>query len=418
MGAVETQSKAEKWSSRNCFEELDTSAELNTNAGKTGQDRTQEELNKFAKENLSPACGYNSFESCTVKDLALLENSSNIKVPALDVAIADVDDELRVSKDASGDAFVAMLHGNDPHWLVCALLLGFDLQRLCPGRQRILLIDKACPWSKGEASQALSCFWSLQREAFKCLPKATKTQRHNRVFNKLRVLNLDVRRALFLDLDILVRSSRIEELFDVPAPAGMLHGAVWLETTLTHGEVISPATFQSKSVASCPWPDFCINAGVLRLDPPISPRERGRICEKLLSKAASIPKSHATWLPEQYFLVQELKGPWRHVGNKYNWEVGPATVIDRWQVYHPVSCEWSNVAVDDVVIFHFSGNDVEPYNYMDLQAAEAEDALQERFRWRDGHLAMARDASLQWECPTTEVSVCHPWSLYIPTVKS
>lgn len=295
-----------------------------------------------------------------------------------------------------GDAFVAMLHGTDPHWLVCALLLGYDLQRLCPSRERILLIDKASPWSEGDAAQALACFWSLKRDVFKCMPKATKTQRHNLVFNKIRVLSLDVCRTVFLDLDILVRSSKIEELFDVPAPAGKLHGAAYLENAMTHGDIIDKSAFECDP-EWWPWSDFCINTGVLRLDPPQLPRDRKRICDELLEKAAKIPESQATYLPEQYFLVQELKGPWRHVGNKYNWEVGPSSVIDGRSVYHcSKSCgEWADCDISDVVIFHFSGNDVEPYNYLDLQPADALVALQERFRWRDGRDAVAT-AVIEW----------------------
>ena len=85
----------------------------------------------------------------------------------------------------------------------------------------------------------------MKRDVFKCMPKATKTQRHNLVFNKIRVLSLDVRRTVFLDLDILVRSSKIEELFDVPAPAGKLHSAAYLENAIAQ----TSATSQEEAVA-------------------------------------------------------------------------------------------------------------------------------------------------------------------------
>merc|ERR1712129_543452 len=89
-----------------------------------------------------------------------------------------------------------------------------------------------------------------------------------------------------------------------------------------------------------------------------------------------------------------LKRPPR---SQSNWEVGTSSVIDGRSVYHcNKSCgEWADCDLCDVVIFHFSGNDVEPYNYLDLQPADALVALHERFRWRDVRDAVAT-AVIEW----------------------
>jgi hypothetical protein len=277
--------------------------------------------------------------------------------------------------DKSRDAFVSMLHGTDPHWLVCALLLGSRLQQLCScGRQRILLI-----WSQGKEADALACFWCLKPESFLRLPKATRARRHELAFNKILVLGLDVRRALYLDLDILVRSHEIDTLFDIAGPAGMLHGvATWQPKE--HGEEVAPDTFQSDIGQ---WPRSCVNAGVLRLDPPESPEERRRLCEDLWKKASGISEAQATHLPEQYFIVRELEGPWRHIGTRFNWEVGPYIEFKNDRVIVHSSGEWAEVNLEEVVLFHFSGTMCQPQLYFHLEGEDLIASLQERFRWRD-----------------------------------
>ena len=275
----------------------------------------------------------------------------------------------------TGDAFVSLLYGDDPKWLLYALVLGRRLQQLCPEKECVLLLDKNCKWAESQASKALLRFWTLMPVELDRIPNATKTVRHVCAFTKLRALEVNANRVLFLDLDLIVRSSRIQELFDVPAPAGMLHGdAQWTTFHPGHGEIIPDEAFNT----GC-----CINAGVLRLDPPVSPLGRSMLVSRLLKKAREIPETQATHLPEQYFLVKELAGPWSHLSAEWNWEVGPEVEMKGDLARIHTKGEWAAVEHKDAIVFHFSGCDSEPCYYIDLKEEQIEQELRHRFNWRD-----------------------------------
>jgi hypothetical protein len=104
---------------------------------------------------------------------------------------------------------------------------------------------------------------------------------------------------------------------------------------------------------------------------------------QLLEKASEIPQEDATHLPEQYFLVKELAGPWRHLGAEYNWEVGPEVEIKDLCVRVHTKAEWASVNPENIVVFHFSGKECDPWWYIDLPEEQVELVLRARFNWRD-----------------------------------
>ena len=276
-----------------------------------------------------------------------------------------------------------------------------------------MLIDSNCPFSKGRFAAALREFWKLEAVKFEAFPKATRTKRHKLAFNKLHVFGLDVRHVLFLDLDIFVRSENILDLFSVQAPAGLLHGDV-------NGELEHGATIDSQLFAK----NFCcINAGVLRLDPPDSKDSRKKQCTYLFRKAASI--NEPTYLPEQHFLASELQG-WRNLGVQFNWEVGPCIEITDSGVREYKLGTWANLKLDDIVVFHFSGMQLKPHEYLHFDEAELRVQLRHDWNWRDRYSRIATAIS-EW-CGSARkfretyqnssfadvVEKCLPWERVLP----
>ena len=107
------------------------------------------------------------------------------------------------------------------------------------------------------------------------------------------------------------------------APAAKCHGTVsqyacnlgscdFLVEQLRHGELI-PAKFREGSV-------WCLNAGVMRLDPLRTLAERRAQVESMLEEVRQ--RDWATYLPEQYYLAEKLT-EWRHIDQHWNWEVCP-----------------------------------------------------------------------------------------------
>jgi len=128
----------------------------------------------------------------------------------------------------------------------------------------------------------------------------------------------------------------------------------------------------------------CINAGVLRLDPPENAKARSELVGTLFQKASEIPTPDATFLPEQHFLVKELTGVWRQISVQWNWEVGPEVEIhSNYSVRIHTEGEWATLGREDAIVFHFSGVGCDPCNYLDLEEEEIESVIRSRFSWRD-----------------------------------
>jgi hypothetical protein len=314
--------------------------------------------------------------------------------------------------DEEGEnAYVALLHGKGPHFLLYALQLGHRLRKLDPGTPRILLVGRALSGHPSFledfwALSSLEGLWKVRAVDLVDAERADRTsrKRHRFVFTKLRALEVPYRKVLFFDLDVTVRKDP-SPLFEVPAPAGMYHGHEKFRRAVRHcGEI-------SREALEC----GCINAGLMRLDPPRGRAARRHLLDEMLNEVAGITEEEQTFLPEQYYLVRKLSG-WRHIDVSWNCEVNPALYIDEGfpcsqsdQLADNSSTptarlEWADMPNDwwqlgmkheelsEVVgMFHFSGNYLEPWWYLHLSADRARASLRKQFRHRDarGMVALA-----------------------------
>ena len=200
-----------------------------------------------------------------------------------------------------------------------------------------------------------------------------------------------------LDLDLLPREGvDMGELFEITAPAGKCHCATPGYQSLPHGKLI-PDWFRNHNA-------WCPNAGVVRLDP--LPMLSSRLAQVASMVAEIGRRSGASYLPEQYYLAERLKG-WRNIGNHWNWEVCPEW-DDPW-ITHPniEACKrakqsgWASLYLDswgegdiptgeavlrEVRVWHFSGisRETAPWGFLDLAGPDAVRAeAGRRFQARD-----------------------------------
>lgn len=279
------------------------------------------------------------------------------------------------------DAYCSLLHGGSDHFLVYALIVGVRLKRLCRRRADRVLLCAGPWWENPHSREALRSVWThVIKVDLIHAPHATLAPRHTCVFSKLEVFRLPYRRVVFLDLD-LVPMADLSPLFEVPAPAAMHHGAC--SAHLAHGELIP------KDAMDYRW---CVNAGVMRLDPMRTSEQRKRHFERMAEEVQEIRRP--TMLPEQYFLVNCIDG-WRHLHPRWNMEVGaiyddPGFVWPRRQA-RQVSAkpgmyrgqQWREQDVSKVRVFHFSGTKLSPWWYSDMTPEQALEEVQRDWRFRD-----------------------------------
>jgi len=293
-------------------------------------------------------------------------------------------------------AYCALLYGSETHFFICALIVGYRLKALCPDADRVLLV--AGRWWQNRAARAAlgSVFTRVSRLQLINAPHATLTPRHNQVFSKIQVLRLNYRQLILLDIDLVPRAD-LSPLFDVEAPAGMHHGHS--KERLEHGKPISLA-------GQGGW--WCVNAGVMRLDPMPGNRMKRRQVEDMVEEIRKL--DYRSCLPEQYYLSDRFDG-WRHIDPSWNMEVGPLyedpgftwpRKAARRKSAAPRNKRWSECRVEHVKVFHFSGTKYEPWWYAHMSPEEAyEDAL-ERWRHRDPRLLVAV-AIREWRTALEEV---------------
>lgn len=281
-------------------------------------------------------------------------------------------------------AYAALLHGWEEDFFVYALLVGHCLARHSPGVDRVLLCAGRW-WNDRGARAALSRVYTFVRPVG--LIRAghtTLAPRHAEVFTKIQALRLPYRHLLFLDLDLVICGDP-SPLFRVKAPAGLYHGG-W-RGRLRHGQLISKAVS---------WKDWwCVNAGVMRLDPSHSRKARRHDVDSMIAEVRRI--TWRTMLPEQYYLARRLEG-WRHLEQRWNMEVGPQYNDPGFQrpqrsarrrSVAPRGWQWFEQDVRDVRIFHFSGRNLEPWWYADVSAEQAYAEAATEWRHRDPRRLMA-----------------------------
>ena len=273
-------------------------------------------------------------------------------------------------------AYCALLHGAEDHFFIYALIVGLRLKMLSGETDRVLLCDGRW-WHDQSARAALSrVYTSVRHIRLIHAPHASFTPRHNEVFSKIKAFRLPYRYLVLLDLDLVPRAD-LSPLFDIPAPAGMHHGECRSEGDLVHGQFINEDGSDGR---------WCINTGVMRLDPCQTRLDRRREVASMVAEIRRI--RHRSWLPEQNYLVQKLKG-WRHIDPMWNTEVGPLYVDPgftwpraeaREASKSSRSLSWRAIDLGNVRVFHFSGTKSQPWCYIDL----------------DPHTAY-NDAATQWK---------------------
>ena len=212
-------------------------------------------------------------------------------------------------------AFTALLHGDADEYFIYALVLAGQLRRYSHNADRVLLLGPGVFRESLESRKALILAgWThlLSVEAIHT-PHLDKTgsKRHRYVFTKLHALELPYKHIVFLDLDLLPRNDTdLTSLFDVKAPAGKYHG--YTAVGLEHAKLVPQEDRNGF---------WCINAGVLRLDPKTTAEDRRFDLSVILMDLMRNDKLEPTYLPEQYYLAQRLHG-WHHICRSYNHEVG------------------------------------------------------------------------------------------------
>lgn len=307
------------------------------------------------------------------------------------------------AKQSSNRAYVCLLHGNADSFFAYALVVGHQLKKLCSGGQdppdRVLLCAGHW-WANRSARAALRQFFThVRRVRLIHAPHATHALRHAWVFTKIQALRLPYKHLLLLDLDLVVRGD-LRPLFDVQAPAGMFHGH-W-RGHIEHGQIISETVVGDES--------WCVNAGVMRLDPRTTHTARRRHVDSMVDRIRKI--GYKSPLPEQYFLVEQING-WRHISQRWNMEVGmqyddPDSVwpLADAQLSSSTSARrgesWWSQKLSEVVVFHFSGTRLCPWWYTDISPEKAYDEAFATWRHRDPRRLIAT-AVYEWRLALDEV---------------
>jgi len=119
---------------------------------------------------------------------------------------------------------------------------------------------------------------------------------------------------------------------------------------------------------------------------------------------------YRTALPEQYYLANRMAG-WRHLDTSWNMEVGQLyddpgftwpRVAARKAAAAPRCQAWFDQAIDEVRVFHFSGNKLHPWWYIDLSPQEAFDEASLHWKHRDPRKLVAA-ALWEWRSAYEEV---------------
>lgn len=297
-------------------------------------------------------------------------------------------------------AYVTLLYGNEDYFFVYAMIVGHRCKKLCQERPAHRVIMCTARWFRKRRYRTLleQVYTHVRLVPFIRAPHATRTQRHNNVFTKLWCFDLPYRHVIFLDLD-LIPCRDLSPMFQVQAPAGLYHGKT------EDGQSISDDTLINTNA----YKHWCVNAGVLRLDPPPSKRERRKDMRQMCREVSEI--EIRTYLPEQYFLAERLTG-WRHLEPCWNMEVGtlredPGYTWPREDARKDAIAQlrgkcWIEQDVDEVKIFHFSGQKVSPWWYIHLSPEAAKEAAGKEFQHRDPRRLIAT-ALWQWVLAVDEL---------------
>ncbi|CAE7249204.1 unnamed protein product [Symbiodinium natans] len=263
-------------------------------------------------------------------------------------------------------AFVICLWGSSKDYVLGALVLGYSIKRTKTQNALVCLHADDVP---AEYVQLLQLFWEcrvvehIEVKAARRLSTDDKIEesRFFKVFTKLRALEqTDFEKVLVMDIDLLVLSN-IDDLFELPAPAGMKRGMNKGRWPYTHGDDIDGTTFFGGRNPGNPhsWGQGTgINAGVMLLEPNAA--EFQVMQEELLEPYH--PAHVRGNGPEQDYLSRFWADrPWRHISVEYNYQIHHL-----YNALHPMLGDVERLKVaqnlKSIRVIHYSGDsEVKPW---------------------------------------------------------
>ena len=268
--------------------------------------------------------------------------------------------ELPEHKDC---AYVAAIWGDDPGFVVGALVLGHALATKSSGNiQRVLLHTDDIGAAARECLQSL---WQLELVDYvevsdRCFLNGRRG-RFAGTFNKLHALRLTrFKKVLLLDIDLVVLGD-LTGLFDLPPPAALHRGA----NDKAHGAWLDGRAFFLPSGAKGPleqdWSfgqGTGINAGVVLLEP------NHWVHQHVLSEVTQDlhPEHIPTAAPEQDYLSRFYAPFWSHISVGYNLQIHQILyslekVLEWWADTPRPDWLPANLKMDveKVKVIHFSG---------------------------------------------------------------
>lgn len=218
-------------------------------------------------------------------------------------------------------AYVITLWGKSREYALGAAVLGHALRKTGTPHSCICLHTNDVPAGYLEL---LSGFWECRLithvDTSSNLNFDGQVHRFEKVFTKLRVLELvEFEKVMLLDIDMLILSN-IDDLFSLPAPAAMQRGMLDTHDAIQHGEEIDGGQFfQGARGRGYGWGQGTgINAGVMVLQPDVNVFKH-MLEEITEDRHPSHVKGNG---PEQDYLSRYwADAPWTHIGPLYNMQM-------------------------------------------------------------------------------------------------
>lgn len=252
-------------------------------------------------------------------------------------------------------AFLICLWGASPNYVVGAMVLGYSIKKTGSKHARVCLYTEDVPPGYVEIlSQLWDCRLIEHVDAcVRTLSFSEKEDRFEKVFTKLRGMELtEFGKVLMMDIDLLVREN-IDHLFELPAPAAMRRG-MNDRYPYKHGDTIDGRSFfLGHDNTKWSWGQGTgINAGVMLWQPDKDS------FEEMLSEIQepNHPEHCKGNGPEQDFLSRYwADAPWTHIGVEYNFQLH-----QMFFAIHPDRADRAERATllsapESIKIVHFSG---------------------------------------------------------------
>eukprot|EP00928_Gymnodinium_smaydae_P019371 TRINITY_DN17420_c0_g2_i2.p1 TRINITY_DN17420_c0_g2~~TRINITY_DN17420_c0_g2_i2.p1 ORF type:complete len:804 (-),score=130.76 TRINITY_DN17420_c0_g2_i2:181-2523(-) len=257
-------------------------------------------------------------------------------------------------------AFVISLWGQSIDYVLGALVLGHSLRRTGTKHSLVCLYTADVP---ARFVEILSRLWDCRliehinacTEALSYQEHGGQPHRFDKVFTKLRVMELtDFEKVLLMDIDLIV-TGNIDNLFDLPAPAALRRGMNDNRWPLQTGDPIDGRAFFGAKDKGSKWSwgqGTGINAGVMLLQP--DDQVFAQMMEEITEP--NHPSHCRGNGPEQDYLSRFWADkPWTYIGVEFNYQLH--------QMFFSLHPKWAKNAErsaviqnpESVKIVHFSG---------------------------------------------------------------